>query len=152
MQEQNFRCCDATITETNSYVVRLVEASPSSPATASARPAWGRHPIPKVIRHSFRPPSRRRQCHRGMLHMVSADHFAQELRAQLSRAAKHGSMDIVINSGELYRSVGGHPGSMHGMPACCDAMRSEMKPGDILLVEQASGPGMTVRYRLPPPK
>jgi hypothetical protein len=99
--------------------------------------------------HSFPPPSRRRQCYRGMLHMVSADHFAQELRAQMSRAAKHGSIDIVINSGELYRSVGGYPGSMHGMPACCDAMRSEMKPGDILLVEQASGPGMTVRYRLP---
>ncbi len=84
--------------------------------------------------------------------MVSADHFAQELRAQMSRAAKHGSIDIVINSGELYRSVGGYPGSTHGMPACCDAMRSEMKPGDILLVEQTGGPRMTVRYRLPRPK
>jgi hypothetical protein len=31
--------------------------------------------------------------------MVSADHFAQELRALMSRAAKHGSIDIVINSG-----------------------------------------------------
>jgi hypothetical protein len=49
----------------------------------------------------------------------------------------------------LYRSLGGYPGSMHGMPACCEAMRSEMKPGDIVLVEQASGPGMTIRYRLP---
>jgi hypothetical protein len=84
--------------------------------------------------------------------MVSADHFAHELRAQMSRAAKHGSIVIVISSGELYRSVGGYPGSMHGMLACCDAMRSEMKPGDVLLVEQASGPGMTVRYRLPRPK
>jgi hypothetical protein len=36
--------------------------------------------------------------------MVSADHFAHELRAQLNRAAKHGAIDIVINSGELYRS------------------------------------------------
>jgi hypothetical protein len=84
--------------------------------------------------------------------MVSADHFAQELRAQMSRAAKHGSIDIVINSGELYRSVSGYPGSTHGMPACCDAMPSEMMPGDILLVEQTGGPGMTVRYRLPRPK
>jgi hypothetical protein len=84
-----------------------------------------------------------------MLYMVSADHFAQELRAQMSRAAKAGSIDIVINSGQLYRSLGGYPGSMHGMPACCEAMRSEMKPGDIVLVEQASGPGMTIRYRLP---
>jgi hypothetical protein len=88
----------------------------------------------------------------GCSSMVSADHFAQELRAQMSRAAKAGSIDIVINSGQLYRSLGGYPGSMHGMPACCDAMRSEMKPGDIVLVEQASGPGMTVRYRLPRPQ
>jgi hypothetical protein len=51
----------------------------------------------------------------------------------MSRAAKAGSMNIVINSGQLYRSLGGYPGSMHGMPACCDAMRSEMKPGDVLL-------------------
>jgi hypothetical protein len=84
--------------------------------------------------------------------MVSADHFAQGLRAQMRRAAKHGSIDIVINSRELYRSVGGYPGSLHGMPACCDAMRSEMKPGHVLLVEQTSGPVMTVRYRLPRPK
>jgi hypothetical protein len=84
--------------------------------------------------------------------MVSADHFAHELREQLNRATKQGSIDIVINSGELYRSLGGYPGSMHGMPACCDAMRSKMKPGDVLLVEQASGPRITVRYRLPRPK
>jgi 5-methylcytosine-specific restriction protein A len=80
------------------------------------------------------------------------DHFRHGLLAQMSRAAKHGSIDILIISGELYRSLGGYPGSMHGMPACCDAMRSEMKPGDILLVEQASGPGMTVRYWLPRPQ
>ena len=84
--------------------------------------------------------------------MVSADHFAHELRAQLKKAAAQGSIDIVTNSGELHRSLGGYPGSTHGMPACCDAMRSEMKPGDILLVEQASGPGMTVRYQLPRPQ
>ena len=84
--------------------------------------------------------------------LVSVDHFRHELLAQMNRAAKHGSTDIVIKSGELYRSLGGYPGSMHGMPACCEAMRSEMKPGDILLVEQISGPGMTVRYRLPRPQ
>jgi 5-methylcytosine-specific restriction protein A len=84
--------------------------------------------------------------------LVSVDHFRQEILAQMSRATRHGSIDIVINSGELYRSLGGYPGSMHGMPACCDAMRAEMVPGDILLVEQTSGPGMTVRYRLPRPQ
>jgi hypothetical protein len=83
--------------------------------------------------------------------MVSVDHFRQELVAQMSRAAKHGSIETVVNSVKLYRSLGGYPGSLHGMPACCDAMRAEMKPGDILLVEQTSGPGMTVRYRLPRP-
>jgi len=31
-------------------------------------------------------------------------------------------------------------------------VRTEMKRGDILLVEQAGGAGMTVRYRLPRPK
>jgi len=102
--------------------------------------------------HSFPPPSRRRKCHRGRLALVSVDHFRRELLVKMSRAAKHGSIDMIIKSGELYRSLGGYPGSLHGMPACCDAMRSEMKPGDVLLVEQSSGPGMTVRYRLPRPK
>jgi hypothetical protein len=83
--------------------------------------------------------------------LVSVDHFRHELLAQMNRAVEHGSIVTVINSGELYRSLGGYPGSMHGMPACCEAMRSEMKPGDILLVEQASGPAMTARYRLPRP-
>lgn len=81
--------------------------------------------------------------------MVSVDHFRQELLAQMGRAATGGRIDVLINSGELYRSLGGYPGSSHGMPFCCDAMQQEMKPGDTLLVEQASGAGMTVRYLLP---
>jgi hypothetical protein len=81
--------------------------------------------------------------------MVSADHFRQELLAQMGRATAHGSIDMLINSGELYRSLGGYPGSTHGMPSCCDAMQAEMKPGDVLLVESANGAGMTVRYLLP---
>jgi hypothetical protein len=81
--------------------------------------------------------------------MVSSDHFRQELLAQLGRGANRGAIDMLINAGELYRSLGGYPGSTHGMPSCCDAMQAEMKPGDILLVERASGAGMTVRYLLP---
>jgi len=81
--------------------------------------------------------------------MVSTDHFRQELLAQMCRASAHGSIDILITSGELYRSLGGYPGSSHGLPFCCDAMQDEMKPGDILLVERANGAGMTVRYYLP---
>ena len=81
--------------------------------------------------------------------MVSTDHFRQELLAQMGRATKGGLIDVLINSGELYRSLGGYPGSTHGMPFCCDAMQAEMKSGDILLVEGARGAGMTVRYMLP---
>jgi Rad3-related DNA helicase len=83
--------------------------------------------------------------------MVSADHFAHELRAQLKKAAAQGATRVVITSQELYRLLGGYPGSTHGMPACCDAMRAEMKSGDILLVEQPNGTGMTIGYQLPRP-
>jgi len=84
--------------------------------------------------------------------MISADHFAHELRAQLKKAAAQGATKVVVTSEELYRLLGGYPGSTHGMPACCDAMRAEMKPGDNLLVEQPNGGGMTVRYLLPRPQ
>ena len=81
--------------------------------------------------------------------MVSVDHFRQELLAQMNRAFKGGLVDVLINSRELYRSLGGYPGSMHGMPYCCDAMQDEIKPGDTLIVERTNGAGITVRYRLP---
>jgi hypothetical protein len=81
--------------------------------------------------------------------MVSVDYFRHELQAQMSRATKGGLLDLMINSGELYRLSGGYPGSIHGMPLCCDAMQAEMKSGDIVLIERANGVGMTVRYRLP---
>jgi hypothetical protein len=43
--------------------------------------------------------------------MVSIDHFRKELLAQMGRAAKGGLIDVLITSGELYRSLGGYPGS-----------------------------------------
>jgi hypothetical protein len=46
--------------------------------------------------------------------MVWIDHFRDGLLAQMSRAARHGRIDILINSGELHRSLGGYPGSPHG--------------------------------------
>ena len=81
--------------------------------------------------------------------MVSTDHFRQELLAQMNRAFKGGLIDVLINSRELHRSFGGYPGSLHGMPSCCDAMQAEIKPGDTLVVERTNRAGMTVRYRLP---
>ena len=81
--------------------------------------------------------------------MVSTDHFRQGLLAQMARASRGGLIDVLINSWELYRSLGGYAGSTHGMAFCCDAMEAEMKPGDILLLERTNGVGMTVRYLLP---
>jgi hypothetical protein len=67
----------------------------------------------------------------------------------MDRVSRSGCIDILINSGELYRSLGGYPGSLHGMPNCCDAMEAEMKSGDTMLLERSDGAGMTVRYLLP---
>jgi hypothetical protein len=39
--------------------------------------------------------------------MVSIDHFRQELLGQLRRAATEGRIDILINSGELSRTIPG---------------------------------------------
>ena len=72
--------------------------------------------------------------------MVSIDHFRQELLVQLRRAATEGRIDILINSGELCRTI---PAS------CCDAMQEELKSGDTLVLDRTNGPGMTVRYILP---
>jgi hypothetical protein len=77
------------------------------------------------------------------------DLFRKGLLEQMKRATRHGRIDVLINSGELYRALGGYPGSTHGMPFCCDAMEAEMKLGDVLLIERANGAGMTVRYLLP---
>jgi hypothetical protein len=77
--------------------------------------------------------------------MVSADHFAHELRTQLRSAAAQGATTIVITSGEFCKNIRMGSGSTH---ACCEAMQAEVKPGDDVLVS-ASGAGMTIRYRLP---
>jgi hypothetical protein len=84
--------------------------------------------------------------------MVSTDHFRRGLLAQMARAAKGGQIDVLINCGQLYRSLGGYPGSMHGMSFCCEAMQAEMKQGDTMILDRANGAGMTVRYVLPRPK
>jgi hypothetical protein len=78
--------------------------------------------------------------------MVSADHFAHELRTQLRSATEQGATRIVITSTELSRSVrlGGS-----SMDACCQAMLDELKDGDVVLRDKGSGAGMIVRYLLP---
>ena len=46
--------------------------------------------------------------------MPSFDHFQRELRAQFDRAEKRHAKNIVVNSGELHRAVGGYPGPNSG--------------------------------------
>jgi hypothetical protein len=78
--------------------------------------------------------------------MVSIDHFRHELLVQLRRAATEGRIDILINSGELYRTI---PGSCSWSGSYCDAMQEELKSGDTLVLDRTNGAGMTVRYLLP---
>jgi hypothetical protein len=78
--------------------------------------------------------------------MVSTDHFRQELLAQLGRATTIGMIDVLINSGELCRSISS--GSSSSV-ACCEAMQGEFKLGDTVLLNRSNGAGMTVRYLLP---
>jgi hypothetical protein len=78
-----------------------------------------------------------------------SDYFRTELLAQMSRAAGLGAESILINSYELHCSLGDFPGANHQSAACCDAMESQMKAGDRLLVEKSNGYGLTIRYMLP---
>ena len=78
--------------------------------------------------------------------MVSIEHFRQELLVQLRRAATEGRIDILINSGELCRTI---PGNCSWSASCCDAMQAEFKPGDTMVLNRANGAEMTVRYLLP---
>jgi UDP-N-acetylmuramyl pentapeptide synthase len=78
--------------------------------------------------------------------MVSTDRFRHELRAQLARAATGGGIDVLINLGELCRSIAKGSSSAS---SCCDAMQAELKLGDTLLLDRTNGVGMTVRYLLP---
>jgi hypothetical protein len=85
-------------------------------------------------------------CTREAQLVFSVDHFRQELQAQMGRAATHGLIDILINSGELNRSI--HRGEL-GTVSCCEAMQQEIKPRDVVVLDRHSGAGMTVRYLLP---
>jgi hypothetical protein len=81
--------------------------------------------------------------------MVSADHFRQELLAQMGRASSLGQTNIVIASGDLCRALGAYPNSTQGVQSCCDVMQEEIKAGDVLLAERNDSAGITIRYLLP---
>lgn len=75
--------------------------------------------------------------------MVSIDHYAHELHAQLSAAAEQGAYSIVIGSVALHRSVSKHAVLTDD---CWLAMEGEMATGDDVVAA-----GLSVRYFLPRP-
>ena len=81
--------------------------------------------------------------------MASADHYSQELSAQLGRAATRGMKHILVQARELHSSLGDFATANNQIVSCRHAMRSEMKAGDVLLVAEDNAAGMTVRYILP---
>lgn len=91
--------------------------------------------------------------------MVSIDHFRQELRAQMSRAASHGATYILINGGELRRKLRGDDASMEalqqGHASRIETRRwrrtrdAETGAADTVIIDAGPGVGMTIRYLLP---
>ena len=77
--------------------------------------------------------------------MVSNDHFRHELLARMGRAAARGAKHILINVHDLHCSMGDFP----SINECRSAMRAEMTLGDVLILAETNGAGMTVRYGLP---
>jgi len=83
--------------------------------------------------------------------MPSKDEFRRELLRQLKVEAARGAPSVLINSGELHRSVGGYPGPNARMPSCCAAMYHEQRLGDEIVNKPPKGKGasLSIRYRLP---
>ena len=83
--------------------------------------------------------------------MPSFDHFRQELRAQFDRAEKRRAINLVVNSGELHRAIGGYPGPNERLQTCCEAMKEEMKSGDVIMADlnNCRGATLTIRYQFP---
>lgn len=77
--------------------------------------------------------------------MVSVDHFVYELRCQLKNAAAQGNNQLLVTSYDLCRAV---RSGTTWLDACCEAMESEVRDGD-QIIQDRSGHGMSVRYRLP---
>lgn len=78
-----------------------------------------------------------------------SEHFREELLSQMVRATARGARHILVNSRELHCSLGDFPDANHHSIACCDAMESEMKAGDVRVVEKSNSWGLTIRYLLP---
>ena len=53
---------------------------------------------------------------------MTADDFRTELAGLFEAAANAGRAKMVWRAGDLHRAVGGHPGTNHRMPMCCNVM------------------------------
>lgn len=77
--------------------------------------------------------------------------FLLELESQLKKAQEEGESSVIINAGNLHRSVGGYPGPSHRMPSCVSVMRSLIDEynGEIIdSPESGMGARFTVEYKL----
>jgi hypothetical protein len=95
-------------------------------------------------------------AHSGTSHIwesvvPSFDRFQRELRAQFDRAEKRRAKNIVVNSGEFHRAVGGYPGPNERLQTCCDVMKEEVRSGDVIMgdLDNCRGAALTIRYQLP---
>lgn len=81
----------------------------------------------------------------------STKDFREELRSVLRQAAQLGLVAVDVNAGNLHRRLGGYPGTDHRMPACCEALSSEMGPKDKVVEQPDAGRGasVTIRFMLP---
>ncbi len=84
--------------------------------------------------------------------MATMEILRAELRAQLSQAERRGVPYVDIDSGELHRNVGDHPGQNHTMPSCCNVMYEEQSVGEIILFNLPKGRGATLSFRNKPPR
>jgi hypothetical protein len=73
--------------------------------------------------------------------MVSFDHYAHELRAQLVRATERGDTRVVIDAGNLHHSLS----NRYELSAeCWGAMEAAMGEGDKIEMM-----GLSICYQLP---
>jgi 5-methylcytosine-specific restriction protein A len=77
--------------------------------------------------------------------------FRVALNLLFKAAIAKGLPSVVVNAGDLHRRVGEYPGRNHRMPICCDVMKENMRPGDLILNQPPKGKGasLTIKYMLP---
>jgi hypothetical protein len=80
----------------------------------------------------------------------SAAAFEQEMGERMARARRDSKKPLIVNAGELHRSIGGYPGPGNRMPICCRVMRKYMSAGDRIVAAPPRGDGasLTICYEL----